>query len=154
MRYSQTEFEQAEDEGTAAFVSIRSPLATSYLQRQRPIRLSEGWLIIEHIPRSTVYTSQTNTSRRPYGNTLTLRHGSSATVTNASVSLLQGSGKLKFGLSDVARQTWANYTRGTDFREEERIGYAWNDNCGVEKMFNFVGLDFQFEKWRVIVVFI
>lgn len=24
----------------------------------------------------------------------------------------------------------------------------------VEKMFNFVGLDFQFEKWRVIVVFI
>ena len=47
-------------------------------------------------------------------------------------------------------------SEGTQFSgtlEEERIGYAWNDNCGVEKMFNsskFSRLDFQFEKWRVI----
>lgn len=47
-------------------------------------------------------------------------------------------------------------SEGTQFSgtlEEERIGYAWNDNCGLEKMFNsskFSRLDFQFEKWRVI----
>ena len=30
-------------------------------------------------------------------------------------------------------------SEGTQFSgtlEEERTGYAWNDNCGVEKMFN------------------
>lgn len=78
------------------------------LDARRPIRLSEGWLIIEHILRSRVYTSQTNTPRRSYGNTLTLQPGP-CTATNAGVSLLQGSGKLKFRLSNAIRRTLNNY---------------------------------------------